>query len=218
MDFSNNEKFTAGEEIANSVIHGLGAVLSAAALVILTAAAVERGSAWHVVSFVIFGSSMVLLYTFSTIYHALTNRRAKEVFEFLDHAGVFLLIAGTYTPFALVALHGRIGWTIFGVIWGIFAAGIVYKAFFLRKAVIFSTLLYVCMGWVIVLAFKSLIQSLAGPGVFWLVLGGVLYTGGTVFYVWRRVRYHHALWHLFVIAGTVCHFICVLFYVLPIRV
>ena len=122
MDFSNNEKFTTGEEIAHSVIHGLGAVLSIAALVILAAAAAERGSVWHVVSFVIFGSSMVLLYTFSTVYHALTNRRAKGVFEFLDHAGVFLLIAGTYTPFALVVLHGRVGWTIFGVIWGLFAA------------------------------------------------------------------------------------------------
>ena len=218
MDFDNNERFTAGEEIANSVIHGIGALFSIAALAVLTVSSAQHGSAWHIVSFVIFGSSMVLLYTFSAVYHGLTNRRAKEVFEFLDHAGVFLLIAGTYTPFALVVLHGRVGWTIFGVIWGLFAAGIIYKAFFLKKAVIFSTLLYVCMGWVIVLAFKPLLQSLAGQGVFWLVLGGVLYTAGTVFYVRRRMRYHHALWHLFVLAGTGCHFICVLFYVLPIRV
>ena len=140
------------------------------------------------------------------------------MFEFLDHSGVFLLIAGTYTPFSLVVLHGRVGWAIFGIIWGLFAAGIIYKTFFLKKAVIVSTLIYVCMGWVIVLAFKPLVESLVGAGLFWLLLGGVLYTGGTVFYVWRRVRYHHALWHLFVIAGTACHFICVLFYVLPIRV
>ena len=218
MDFDNNEQFTIGEEIANSVIHGIGALLSIAALAVLTAAAARYGSVWHVASFAVFGSSMVLLYTFSAIYHGLTNLRAKRVFEFLDHSGVFLLIAGTYTPFSLVALHGRVGWTIFGVIWGLFAAGIIYKAFFLKKAVIFSTLLYVCMGWVIVLAFKPLLQSLAGQGVFWLVLGGVLYTAGTVFYVRRRMRYHHALWHLFVLAGTGCHFICVLFYVLPIRV
>ena len=218
MDFDNNEQFTVGEEIANSVIHGIGALLSIAALAVLAVSAAQRGSVWHVVSFSVFGSSMVILYSFSAVYHALTNRRAKSVFEFLDHSGVFLLIAGTYTPFALVALHGRIGWTIFGVIWGLFAAGIVYKAFFLKKAVIVSTLIYVCMGWVIVLAFKPLVEYLVGAGLFWLVLGGVLYTGGTVFYVWRRVRYHHALWHLFVIAGTACHFICVLFYVLPIRV
>lgn len=218
MDFDNNERFSIGEEIANSAIHGAGALLSVAALAVMTVAAARRGSIWHVVSVVIFGSSMVLLYTFSTVYHALTNRRAKGVFEFLDHAGVFLLIAGTYTPFALVALHGWIGWTIFGVIWGLFAAGVVYKAFFLRKAVIVSTLLYVAMGWVVVLAFKPLMESLVGQGVFWLALGGVFYTGGTVFYIWRRVRYHHALWHLFVIAGTACHFVCVMFYVLPIRI
>ena len=218
MDFDNNEQFTTGEEIANSVIHGVGALLSIAALAVMTAAAVQRGSVWHVVSFAVFGSSMVLLYTFSTIYHGLTNLRAKRVFEFLDHSGVFLLIAGTYTPFSLVVLHGRVGWAIFGIIWGLFAAGIIYKTFFLKKAVIVSTLIYVCMGWVIVLAFKPLVESLVGAGLFWLVLGGVLYTGGTVLYVWRRVRYHHALWHLFVIAGTACHFICVLFYVLPIRV
>lgn len=218
MDFDNNEKFTAGEEIANSVIHGVGALLSVAALVVLTVSAAGTGSVWHLVSFIIFGSAMVILYSFSAVYHGLTNRRAKDVFEFLDHTGVYLLIAGTYTPFALVALHGWLGWTIFGVIWGLTAAGILYKAFFLRRAVILSTLLYVGMGWIIVLAFKPLAESMIHGGVFWLVLGGILYTGGTVFYVWRKIRYHHAIWHLFVIGGTVCHFICILFYVLPIRV
>lgn len=205
------------EEIANAISHGIGALLSIVGLTLLIVYASLFGDVWHVVSFTVFGVSMVLLYTFSTLLHAFPQHwKAKRVFEILDHSAIYLLIAGTYTPFLLVALRGPLGWTLFGIVWGLALCGIAFKAFFVDRFILLSTLFYIAMGWLIIVAIKPLYESLPFGGLFWLVLGGVLYTGGTVFYIWRRVPYHHAIWHTFVLGGTACHFIAVLGYLLPI--
>ena len=214
----NIKNFTVGEEIANSIAHGIGALLSIAALVILIVAAVIRGSIWHVVSFTIYGSTLVILYTFSTIYHALTHKTAKYVFEILDHSAIYLLIAGTYTPFTLIVFHGTFGWTLFGIVWSLAAIGIVFKAFFVKRFMIISTMIYILMGWMIVMGIKQLFANLPKGGIIWLVIGGLAYTLGTFFYMYRKVRYFHFVWHLFVLAGSICHFFAVLFYILPIKV
>lgn len=205
------------EEIANAISHGIGALLSIAALVLLVVYSSLFGDVWHIVSFTIFGTTMVLLYTFSTLLHAFPQHwKAKRVFEILDHSAIYLLIAGTYTPFLLVAIRGTLGWTLFGIVWGLALFGIAFKAFFVDRFILLSTLFYLAMGWLIVIAIKPLTASLPSGGMFWLVFGGVLYSLGTVFYVWRRVPYHHAIWHTFVIGGTASHFVAVLFYLLPI--
>lgn len=201
------------EEIANAISHGVGVLLSIAALVILVVHAALYGDAWHVVSFAIFGSSLVILYTCSTLLHSLRGK-AKEIFEILDHSAIYLLIAGSYTPFLLVTLRGASGWTLFGIIWGLALAGIVFKAYFVKRFILLSTLFYIGMGWIIIFAFPALLDQLPMGGIVWLVIGGVLYTVGSIFYVWRRIPYHHAIWHVFVIGGSVSHFFAVLLYVL----
>jgi hemolysin III len=208
-------EYTFREEIANAISHGIGALLSIAALVLLIVYSVKYGDVWHVVSFSIFGSTLVLLYTFSTLLHSIQHRIVKNVFEILDHAAIYLLIAGTYTPFLLVTIRGALGWTIFGIVWGFALVGIILKIFFVKRFIILSTLCYLLMGWLIVIAIKPLYLNLPFNGIVWLVVGGLLYTFGTIFYVWRRVPYHHAIWHTFVLAGSTAHFIAVLFYVLP---
>lgn len=211
-------EYTRREEFANAVTHGLGAALSIAALTLLIIFSSWYGDVWHIVSTTIFGVTLVILYTFSTLLHSMPARsRAKDVFEILDHSAIYLLIAGTYTPFLLVTLRGPLGWTLFGIIWGMAAIGSILKIFFVKRFVIVSTLAYIFMGWMIVFAFKPLMERLATPGLIWLVAGGILYTIGSLFYVWRKVPHHHAIWHLFVIAGSVCHFFCVLFYVIPLE-
>ena len=202
-----------GEEVANAISHGLGLVLAIAALPVLVVAAARDGSAAGVVGASIFGASMVLLYLTSTLYHALPEGRTKERLQVLDHSAIFLLIAGTYTPFTLGALRGPWGWTLFGLIWGLALLGIVSKAIGGARYGFFSTALYLAMGWLAVIAIQPLWLALPGWGIFWLVAGGLSYTAGIAFFVVdERVPYTHFVWHLFVLAGTVCHFFAVLFY------
>jgi hemolysin III len=203
-----------GEEIASSVTHGVGGLLAVAGLAILVTFAALRGTAWHVVGCSIFGATMVLLYTSSTLYHAIRSPRAKRVLRRLDHAGIFLLIAGTYTPFTLVSLRGPWGWSLLGVIWGLALLGILLQSGPRRHPVL-SVALYVVMGWTVLIAIRPLLSSLPRGGLILLVLGGLAYTAGIAFYAWRRLPFNHSIWHGFVLAGTVLHFFAVLRYVIP---
>ncbi len=207
-------RYSLGEEIANSVTHGVGGLLALGGLAVLTTFAALRGSAWHVVTCSVFGATLVLLYTVSTLYHGIQHPRAKAVFRVLDHSAIFLLIAGTYTPFTLVNLRGAWGWSLFGVVWGLAVLGIVFQIGMLRRPVT-SVLLYLAMGWTVLIAVKPLLGSMAAGGLALLVSGGLAYTVGVVFYAWRRLPYGHAVWHLFVLAGSALHFLAVLFYVVP---
>lgn len=198
------------DEIANSVTHGLGSLLAIAGLVLLIIFAALKGTATHVVSFTIFGATAVLLYVSSTLYHSLTHQKAKFLFRKFDHMSIYLLIAGTYTPFCLVALNGWIGWTLFGLIWGCAVLGIVMKSFFTGRNEKLSTLIYVLMGWFGVLAAKPLYETLPSGCLALLLTGGVFYTAGTLFFMKDHVRYFHSVWHVFVIAGSAAHFFSVL--------
>jgi hemolysin III len=200
-----------GEELANTLTHGLGLVASLIGLPVLVVAGVARHDPWQVVSGAIYGSMLIVLYAASTLYHALPPCRAKQVCRFLDHAAIFLLIAGTYTPFTLGALRGPLGFVYFVVIWGLAAAGIALKAKFqLHPGV--STGLYVAMGWGILLAARPMVQAVGMQGAALILAGGVFYTLGVAFYMWRRLRWSHVVWHLFVLGGSVCHFLAVLWY------
>lgn len=207
--------FSTGEEIANAITHGIGALLSIAGLVILIVYSSLHGTAWHVVSFTIFGVSMLLLYFSSTMVHALRPGKAKNLFEIFDHSSIYFFIAGTYTPLTFIVIGGKLGWTMFGIIWGLAISGTIFKVFFVKKFLFTSTILYVVMGWFIVLGWKQIVDTMSTAGIFWLVLGGLFYTLGAVFYVWRGFKFHHMVWHLFVLAGSISHFFCVLLYILP---
>jgi len=208
-------QYTTGEEIANSLTHGVGALLAIGGLAVLVTLAALRGDVWHVVSCSIYGGAMVVLYTASTLYHGISAPRAKRALQVFDHAAIFLLIAGTYTPFTLVSLRGPWGWSLFGTVWGLAAAGIVLEIVFPRRWPALSLALYIAMGWVVVVAVKPLLAILAPGGLMLLVLGGLAYTAGIGFYAWRRLPYGHAIWHLFVLAGTILHFFAILYYVVP---
>lgn len=201
---------TKREEIANAVTHGLGALMAIAALVILTVFSILKGTTWHVVSFSVFGATLVTLYTASTLYHSLTNEKVKVLFRKFDHMSIYLLIAGTYTPFCLTVLNNWIGWTLFGIVWGSAILGIVLKSFFTGKKELLSTILYVVMGWVALIAIKPLFDSVTLTTFILLMAGGVFYTAGTYFFVKDRIKYFHSIWHLFVLGGSVCHFFAVL--------
>ncbi|MBD0383100.1 PAQR family membrane homeostasis protein TrhA [Paenibacillus sedimenti] len=203
------------EERANAISHGIGVLLSIVALILLIVQASLRGDAWHIVSFSVFGVALVTLYSCSTLLHSVQHPKLKDVFEILDHSAIYLLIAGTYTPYLLVTLRGPFGWTFFGVIWGLALIGMVLKIFYVKRFIVLSTVCYILMGWLIVLAFKPLYMNLPFGGILWLIAGGLLYTFGTIFYLWRRVPYHHAIWHVFVLAGSISHFISIYGYVLP---
>ncbi len=203
------------EEIFNSITHGIGVLLSIAALVLLIVFSSIYGSTSHVVSFTIFGVTLILLYTASTLYHSFQKPAVKRLFKIFDHSCIYLLIAGTYTPFLLVTLRGVLGWTLFGVIWFLAITGVVLKVFFVHRYEIISTTAYILMGWIIIFAIKPLIDSLPTGGIIWLVSGGLAYTLGVIFYVWRKMPFNHAIWHLFVLGGSICHFFAVLLYVLP---
>ncbi len=210
---------TAGEEIANTVTHVVGSHLGAAMLALVLWAGISSGSmvAWKVVSGSIFGASMILLYAVSSAYHAVTNPRAKAVLHVMDHMAIFFLIAGSYTPFCLVTLrpaHPALAWTIFGIEWGAALAGICFKIFTTGRFRYLSTSAYVVMGWAALAAIVPLVKSLRGLGTMWLALGGGLYTLGCIFYLWKSLRYSHMVWHLFVLAGTICHFFCIVWYVM----
>lgn len=201
-----------GEEIANCVSHGAGFLAAVAAAPVLVISAVKRGSAAGIVGASVFALTMILLYFTSALYHILPRNKAKEVFHILDHGAIYLLIAGTYTPFTLGVLRGVWGWTLFGLVWGIAVVGVVLKSIGGVKYKRLSTLLYLAMGWLIIIAVKPLWLNMPSRGLFWLAAGGVAYTAGVGFYAAKRIRYAHFIWHLFVIAGTACHFVAVLRY------
>ena len=203
------------EEIANTTTHGLGALLSIAALVLLIVFSALNGNSWHIVSSVIFGTSMILLYTASMLYHLVSTPKLKKLFRTLDHSSIFLLIAGTYTPFTLVSLRGGLGWTLFGLVWGIAIAGIILETVTRQKYQKLSLTLYLGMGWLIIVAIKPILHVVEPGGIALLVAGGLCYTIGVIFYVWKSLIFNHAIWHLFVLAGTVLHFFAVFFYVIP---
>ncbi|KXZ18102.1 hemolysin D [Bacillus nakamurai] len=204
--------FTIKEEIANAVTHGIGVLLSIPALIFLIIFAVNYGSATDIVSFSIFGASMLLLYLSSTLLHSIQHKKTKDILEIIDHSAIYVLIAGTYTPFLLGPLKGTLGSTLLIIVWSLAIGGIVFKIFFVKRFIIFSTLVYLLMGWLIIIAIKPLYASLSGPGFGLLLLGGLLYSAGTIFYIWRKIPFHHAIWHSFVLGGSASMFFCILFY------
>ena len=203
------------EEKLNIISHAFGFLLSIAALVVLVVRACMVGNAWHIVSVSVFGTSMILLYAASTIYHSAQSEKWRYRLNVLDHASIYVLIAGSYTPFALVTLNGPVGWVIFGIIWGLAITGVVLKLFFIGKFPHLSTAMYVGMGWLVIFAMKPLIDNLHIGGLYWLVAGGIAYTVGALFYSIKKIQLNHAIFHLFVLLGSICHFSAVFFYVLP---
>ncbi|WP_319269210.1 hemolysin III family protein [uncultured Draconibacterium sp.] len=198
-----------GEEIFNSITHGIGTLLSIAALVLLVVVAAIKGNAWHVVSFSIFGSSLVLLYLSSTLYHSFTREKLKNLFVRFDHAAIFLLIAGTYTPFVLTTIRGALGWTLFGIIWGLAITGMVIRSIYLTRFRKLMVGIYLAMGWMFLLAIGPIVRNLPASSIAFLFIGGACYSIGVIFYAWRGLKYGHGIWHLFVLAGSIMHFFSV---------
>lgn len=207
--------YTVGEEIAHAITHGIGALLSVAGLAVLVSYATLNGDGWHIVSSSVYGATLIILYSASTLYHAITHPRAKSVLQLLDHAAIYLLIAGTYTPFLLVSLRGLWGWSLFVVIWSIAITGIVFEFINSPRFQKLSLWLYLGMGWIVLLAIKPMLAVVETAGLVLLLLGGLSYSLGVIFYVREQMAYHHAIWHLFVLAGSVFHFFSVFFYVIP---
>lgn len=203
------------EEVANSITHGLGIVLAIAGLAVLVTFATLHGDIWHIVACSVFGATLILLYTSSTLYHSLPIPRLKPFLRALDHSAIFLLIAGTYTPFTLVNLRGPWGWSLFVAIWTLGIAGIILRLFLKGRLHGLVVALYVAMGWAVVVAIQPMLTRVGSGGLALLAAGGLAYTGGVVFYKWRRLPYNHAIWHGFVLAGSILHFFAVLFYVIP---
>ncbi len=201
-----------GEEIANSVSHGVGLLLALAGFAVLVIATLRRGDVTEIVGATVFGTAMVLLYSTSMLFHSFPHSRTKRVFQVLDHSAIYLLIAGTYTPFTLGVLHGTWGWILFGLVWSMAAAGILMKVLGGIRYNTASTLVYIAMGWLVVVAADTVWTLVPKWGIFWLFAGGIAYTLGAVFFLAERIRYFHFVWHLFVVAGTACHFIAVLWY------
>ena len=199
------------EEIFNSVTHGIGTLLSIAALVLLIVFAAIKGNAWHVVSFTIFGSTLILLYLSSTLYHSFKRQKIKNLFARFDHAAIFLLIAGTYTPFVLTALRGALGWTLFGIVWGLAITGVVIRSIYLTRFRKLMVGIYLAMGWMFLMAIVPIVRILPGISVMFLFMGGACYSIGVIFYAWRSLKYGHGIWHLFVMAGSIMHFFSVLY-------
>lgn len=208
-----HRSYTVGEEIANGIIHGIGVALAVAGLVLLIVYA--AGDAWRLGSAIIYGATLVLEYTASTLYHSFPQPRVKHVFKILDHAGIYMLIAGTYTPFTLVTIRNDGGWLVFALVWAAAFIGIAVEAFWAYRPKWVSVVVYLAMGWGVIGAIRPLVESLEPGGIILLVAGGLAYTVGTIFYVLKRVKYMHAVWHVFVLAGSVCHFLAVMLYVIP---
>jgi len=201
-----SQKQTLGEEIANSITHGTGVALSIAALVILVVFAAKRSDAFKVVSFSIYGATMIILYLASTLYHAFPQPNVKRFFRILDHSSIFLLIAGTYTPVMIGTIRGGWGWTFFGIIWALAIIGINLKIFAMGKLKVLSTIIFIFMGWMVVIAVHPIKQATNHAFLMWMLIGGLAYTLGVVFYAWKKLPYHHSIWHLFVLGGSICHF------------
>lgn len=208
------KRYSLGEEIFNAVSHGTGGLLAIAGTVLLIIFSAIYSSAWAVVGSAIFGASMIILYTMSTLYHAITNKKAKAFFRIMDHNTIFFLIAGTYTPITLVPLRGAVGWTLFGIIWGAAILGIVLNSIDLEKFRKPSVVCYILMGWAVIFAIKPMLEHVPRMTMIFLLIGGACYTVGVIFYAIKKVKYFHSVWHLFTIGGTVCHFFAVLIMVM----
>lgn len=204
------KQYSLHEELANSITHGLGALFGVVSLTILLTLACLFGSKAHIVSYLIYGLSLILLYTSSTLYHALPSLEAKKFFKVCDHVCIYLLIAGTHTPFLTLNIGGSLGWTLLAVIWACAFVGIIFKFFFVGRFTFISTLIYLAMGWMMAFAFKPLSEALNPRDLSWVLAGGLAYSGGTIFYLLKRVPFHHAVWHLCVLAGSVFHFIAII--------
>ncbi|MBI2435183.1 MAG: hemolysin III family protein [Candidatus Hydrogenedentes bacterium] len=211
-----NHHYTLAEEIANAVTHGLGAVLSLVGLTALVIYAAYDADPWRIVSVSIFGATLILLYAASTLYHAVPHPPVKRAMRIVDHCAIYLLIAGTYTPFLLVNMRGPWGWSLFGVLWGIAVAGCVFKVFFTGRWDKLSTALYVAMGWAIVVALKPTLEMVPVGALILMLMGGIAYTGGTIFYHWDRLPFNHAIWHVCVMSGSATHYCAIFFFVLPV--
>jgi len=203
------------EEILNVITHGLGLLLSIVALVVLVIFASLRGDAWHIVSFSIYGVSLVILYLASTLFHSVRKQSLRNKLNVFDHSAIYFLIAGTYTPFLLVTIRGPWGWSLFGVIWGLAIGGLIFKLFYTGKYDLISALIYVLMGWLVIVALKPMYENLSSEGLLWLLGGGVSYSIGVVFYLLHKLPYNHAIFHIWVLLGSFAHFVAVFRYVLP---
>lgn len=210
-----HKHYTLGEEIANGITHGIGAGLSVAGLTLLVVLAALYGDVWRIVSFSIYGGSLIIVYLASTLYHSFQHPRLKQVFRIIDHASIYLLIAGTYTPFLLVSMRGAWGWTLLAVVWGLALLGIGSKTLFTRRFQNPSTWLYILMGWLSVIGLREALVAIPAGSLVLIAVGGVVYTVGVIFYAWKKLPYNHAIWHLFVLGGSVCHYFAVLCYLLP---
>ena len=208
---SGKQPYGAGEELANSITHGIGFLIGIAVLVLLVVFASLRKGVWEIVSVSVYGTTFILLYLGSTLYHSAKSEKARRVLKVIDHSAIYLLIAGTYTPFALAPLRGALGWSIFGAIWGSALLGIGFKAFFTGRFKAVSLISYLFMGWFCVVAIKPLYRELNTAGFVFLVAGGLCYSVGAIFYAWKSLRWSHAVWHMFVLAGSLCHFFSILF-------
>jgi hemolysin III len=206
--------FRLGDILANAITHGVGAALAVAGAAYLIVVS-TRGPASVVVSCSIFAGGLVLVYLCSTLYHSLVRTRARPVFRVLDHSAIYLLIAGTYTPFTLVSLRGPVGWTLFGIVWGLAIAGIVFKCFAVDRFAVASVLVYLFQGWVVIFAVRPLVHAISPHGLLWLAAGGAAYTVGVIFFALDRIPYFHATWHIFVLGGSIAHYFAILFYVVP---
>jgi len=211
---SKSRAYTIKEEILSTLSHGIGMGLGIAALVILSVIALHQYNILKIVSSVLFGTTIIIMYFASTLYHAIPFQASKRFFKTLDHASIYLLIAGSYTPFSLVTLHGAWGWSLFGITWGLACIGLVFKIFFVYRFDLVSTIIYILIGWLAIIAIDPIFHQLPLGGIIWLILGGCCYTLGTIFYIWEKPLYTHCIWHLFVLAGTICHFFAVLNYVI----
>ena len=209
-----HETYRLGDILANSITHGVGAALALVGATYLIIAS-TRGSASIIASCSVFASTLVLVYLCSTLYHSLVRTRARHVFHVLDHSAIYLLIAGTYTPFTLVSLRGAVGWTLFAIVWTLAIAGIIFKSFAVGRFAAASTVVYLFQGWVVVFAARPLIHAIGPQGLLWLGVGGAAYTLGVIFFAMDRIPYFHAAWHLFVLAGSIAHYFAILFYVVP---
>jgi hemolysin III len=202
--------YSAGEELAHAIMHGFGFLAGIAVMVLLVVFSTLRKGVWEVVSCAVYATTFILLYLASTLYHAVPNPKAKRIFKTIDHSAIYLLIAGTYTPFALAPLRGALGWTIFGAIWSAAVIGIIFKAFFTGRFKAVSLISYLFMGWFCIIAIKPLWRELSTAGFVFLAAGGLCYSVGAVFYAWQSLKWSHAIWHVFVLAGSLCHFFSIL--------
>lgn len=212
-EVSKTPKYTLGEEIFNSISHGVGVGLSIAALVLLIVFGSLKGGGYPLAAGLVYGISLIILYSMSMVYHIVQNKKGKAVMRIFDHCSIFVLIAGTYTPYLLITLNKALGWTMFGIIWGMAVMGIIMNSINLEKFKKFSLACYIVMGWAIIFTIKPIINNIPPMGVMLLILGGIIYTVGVIFYIMKKYKYMHSVWHLFVLGGSVCHYLSILLYV-----